>query len=238
MRQIKVKGIVIKETPYKDNDKIITILTDSIGKISCMAKGAKKNNSPILACSQYLVYSEFILYKSNNFYYINSAEIVSTFYNFRVDFEKLEEAFELTKLLSIVVSENEDTSDILNLFLNTIYLLDKDIKDKTLVKSIFKLKLFCLIGFSPNFYRCNGCGQAFLKEDKIYYDYVSNAFICSNCYLVENKSRYININYSTLLAIKFVSLSNIKKVFSFEITAINNFEIFVNTYQDVLLNDI
>ena len=46
MKLIKVKGIVIKEVPYKDNDKIITILTDTLGKISCLAKGAKKTNSP------------------------------------------------------------------------------------------------------------------------------------------------------------------------------------------------
>ncbi len=123
MRQIKVKGIIIKEIPYKDNDKIITILTDELGKISCMAKGAKKSNSSILACSQYLVYSEFVLYKSNNFYYINSAEILSTFYNFKIDFDKLEIAFELTKLINIVISENENTDEVLKLFLNTIYLL-------------------------------------------------------------------------------------------------------------------
>ena len=72
MDLIKVKGIVIRETTYKDNDKIITLLTDKLGKISCMAKGAKKNNSPILANCQYLVYSEFVLYKSKNFYMLQS----------------------------------------------------------------------------------------------------------------------------------------------------------------------
>lgn len=238
MRQIKVKGIIIKEIPYKDNDKIITILTDSIGKVACMAKGAKKNNSPILACSQYLVYSEFVLYKSNNFYYINSAEIISTFYNVRVNFEKLDLAFELTKLLNFVLGENEDTSDILSLFLNTIYLIDKNEKEKKLIKSIFKLKLFCYLGFAPNIEKCCRCGQAFKKDIKSYYDYVSNSFICDNCYISENKHRYIVIKYQTVLAIKYIMFSNIKKIFSFNIADINNLEIFVNTYQDVLLNDI
>ena len=42
MKLIKVKGIVIREVAYKDNDKIITILTDTIGKVSAIAKGAKK----------------------------------------------------------------------------------------------------------------------------------------------------------------------------------------------------
>ena len=42
MKLTKVKGIVIKETSYKDNDKIITILSDELGKVSVMAKGAKR----------------------------------------------------------------------------------------------------------------------------------------------------------------------------------------------------
>ena len=236
MKLIKVKGIIIKETPYKDNDKILTILTDELGKISCMARGAKKTNSPILACSQYLVYSEFVLYKSNNFYYINSAEILSTFYNMRVDFDKLEISFELTRLINIVVLEDENTSNILKLFLNTIYLIDKGEKDFSLIKSIFKIKLFALIGFAPNVFNCNKCGQV-LKEDS-YYDYVSNSFLCSKCYDEKNKNRYIKLKKSTIIAISFILRENIKNVFSFEIGDIKNLELFANTYQDILTNDI
>ena len=125
MNLIKVKGIVIRETQYKDNDKIITILTDNLGKVSCIAKGAKKTNSPILANAQYLVYNEFVLYKSKNFYYINSATVIDTFYNLRVDLDKLETCFELTRLLNKVTDENEDTSYVLKLFLNTLFILNK-----------------------------------------------------------------------------------------------------------------
>lgn len=232
-----MKGIIIKETPYKDNDKILTILTDELGKISCMAKGAKKSNSPILACSQYLVYSEFLLYRSNNFYYINSAEIISTFYDFRIDFDKLEIAFELTKLINIAVGENEDTSIILRLFLNTIYMIQENKKDVLLLKSIFKIKIFAILGFAPNTNNCNKCGQA-LESDICYFDYVSNSFVCSNCYSIENKNRYIKLKHSTILAIRYICASNIKSIFSFEVTDIKNLEIFANTYQDILTNDI
>jgi DNA repair protein RecO (recombination protein O) len=67
LKLIKLKGIVIKEVTYSDNDKIITVLTDEMGTITCMAKGAKRTNSSILASSQYLVYSEFVLFKGSTF---------------------------------------------------------------------------------------------------------------------------------------------------------------------------
>ena len=102
MKLIKTTGIVIKEIDFKDNDKIITILTKDLGKISAMVKGAKRTNSPYLASSQYLVYSEFVLFQGKTFYHVNSTTVIDTFYDLRVDYDKLNYAFDMTKLLFTV----------------------------------------------------------------------------------------------------------------------------------------
>jgi len=50
----KVKGIVLKSIDFKDNDKLLTILTLEKGKITVKARGVKKNTSSysyILTCS-------------------------------------------------------------------------------------------------------------------------------------------------------------------------------------------
>ncbi len=244
MKLLKVKGIVIKEIPYKDNDKIITILTDTLGKISCLAKGAKKTNSPILANCQYLVYSEFVLYKGSNFYHVNSASVINLFYNLRIDFDKLQIAFELTKILQTVTDENEDTSKVLKLFLNTIYVIENLDKNQKLVVSAFKIKLFSLLGFAPRIDKCSICMNS-LKEDKemlknngIYYDYVNNTFCCFNCVKNRDKRRYINISESTIIAIKYVVLSEISKVFSFELKDVDNFSLFGQVFADTMTNGI
>lgn len=241
MNLIKAKGIVIKEVQYKDNDKIITILTDTLGKISCIAKGAKKTNSPILANSQYLVYNEFVLYKSKNFYYINSASVVDTFYNLRVDLDKLESVFELTRLIQRVTDENQDTSNILKLFLNTLYILNKLNKDNNLIISTFKIKLFCLLGFMPHIKKCSNCGQAFLDldtKDSLYYDYVENVFCCENCINGKDKRRYIKINKVTVIAIEYIMKSDIKKVFNFELKDISGLKLFSQVYSDAMIGGI
>ena len=53
-----VEGIVLRETDTKEADKILTVLTKSEGKISVIARGARRKNSRIAAASQLLVYSE------------------------------------------------------------------------------------------------------------------------------------------------------------------------------------
>lgn len=244
MRLIKVKGIVIKEIPYKDNDKIITILTDTLGKISCMARGAKRTNSPILANCQYLVYSEFILYKGKNFYHVNSANIINMFYNLRVDYDKLQVVFDLTRILQITTDENQDTSKILKLFLNTIYVIENMDKNKNLVETVFKIRLFSILGFAPRVERCSSCSELFSKDKEnltkngIIYDYVANTFCCSNCVKSIDKRRCIRINESTLIAIKYVLLTEINKIFSFSLKDIDNFILFGQVYTDAMTNGI
>ena len=240
MKLVKVKGVVIRETAYSDNDKIITLLTDSLGKISCMAKGAKKTNSPILASSQYLVYSEFVLYKGTSFYYINSADVVNTFYDLRIDLDKLNVAFELTKILQITTDENQDTSDVLKLFLNTLYVIEKLNKDLELTKSIFKVKLLNLLGFYQPINKCYICGNNMENDDNIYYDYVTNTYLCNNCINKTDKRRYIEISNTCVIAINYVARSGIKKVFSFELkqNALRQFMLYAQAYCDSITNGI
>ena len=236
MNLIKVKGIVIKETTYKENDKIITLLTDKLGKISCIARGAKKTNSPILANSQYLVYSEFVLYKSKKFYYINTGEVINTFYNLRIDFDKLNLIFELTRIINSVTDENQDTEKILQLFLNTIYVMEKQNKDINVVIAIFKIKLFVLLGFAPRTTVCSNCNNP-LENNVIYYDYVSNRFLCENC-TGEDKRRYIKISTATLVAIRYIIASDIKKIFSFELKNTADFKLFGQVFADAMASGI
>lgn len=241
MKLIKVKGIIIKEVNYQDNDKIITILTDELGKVSCMAKGSRKINSPILANSQYLVYSEFVLFKGSKFYYVNSADIINTFYKLRTDFDKLQTVFELTKLLFNVTDENQDTKNILKLFLNTIYIIDTmDIKVEFII-AIFKIKLLSLLGFAPRMDKCS-CKESFFdelnKNEFIYYDCTNNVFLCENCAKKENNRKFLKINNYTYIAIKYVMNAEIKKIFNFKLKDSNEFEIFSKVYLDNITNGI
>ena len=230
MKLIKVKGIVIRESTYKDNDKIITILTDSIGKVSVIAKGAKKTNSPYLASSQYLVYSEFVLYQNTGYFYLNSASVINTFYNLRIDLDKLQIVFELTKLINSVTDENQDCEKILKLFLNTIYALDKLDKDKKLIVNAFKIKLFTLLGFAPRQDKCANCSKLLLdaEEEFVYYNYVDNVFLCENCKGIGDSRSVIRLTKATFNAI----------FYAFELKSYTDFELFGQVFTDTIFSGI
>lgn len=241
MKILKVKGIVIKEIIYKETDKIITLMTDKLGKISCMAKGAKKNNSPLLASSQFLVYSEFLLYKGTSYYYINSAEMLESFYSLKTDYEKLEKAYDITKVLNKVAYENHEAEDLLSLYLNTLFVIANKDKDFKYISSIFKLKSLCLAGYSPHIYKCSKCDRVMANKDRIleaYFNKINNMCECADCYEkmksqdFQSIKKYRKISDAVLVAILYTISSPVKRVFGFELKEkeLNEFEDFINIF--------
>ena len=84
---VRTKGIVIKIANSSEHDKILTVLTADRGKIRVFCKGAKKLKSAFLASTEYLCFSDMMLFEGNgDMYSLNSAEPINVFYNFTVIF--------------------------------------------------------------------------------------------------------------------------------------------------------
>lgn len=67
MKTVRTKGIVIAEKIMSDFDKVLTILTPNIGKIECVAKGARRPKSLLLAGTQFLCFGDYLMYKSRRY---------------------------------------------------------------------------------------------------------------------------------------------------------------------------
>ena len=137
---IKTKGIIIAENNMSDFDKMVTILTPS-GKIGCAARGARKPKSMLMAATQFLCFGEYMLYRGTNSYSVNSCDTIEIFYNIRTDLDKLKYATHITKIINDVTDENQNTYKILQLFLNTLYMISETDKDLDFINSVFKIRL-------------------------------------------------------------------------------------------------
>ena len=210
MGTIKMSGIIISESNLGDYDKMLTMLTPGLGKISCVAKGARRPKSALLAGTQLFCFGEYLMYKGANTYNINSCETIEVFYNLRTDLDKLNTAIEITKIIRNVTDENENCYRILQLYLNTLYTLSETDKNLELVDSIFKLKILCLLGFAPRINECVNCKN---KENIKYFSIKDNGFKCENCGKLDKGA--ISVSESTISAIKYIVLAPPKKLYSF-----------------------
>ena len=54
--RLTTQGIVLRETNYKEADKILTVLTAEGGRRTVKARGCRRKGSPLAASAQLLVY--------------------------------------------------------------------------------------------------------------------------------------------------------------------------------------
>ena len=89
MSLIKTQGIVLKEMNLAENDKIITILTDKLGKIDTVVHGAKSHKSKFMASTQPFCYGEYIFFSGKSMYTLSESNINESFQAILMDFDKL-----------------------------------------------------------------------------------------------------------------------------------------------------
>ena len=212
MKTVKTKGIIIAEKVLSDFDKMLTILTPNMGKIECVAKGARRPKSLLMAGTQFLCFGEYLLYKGSENYSMNSCETIEVFYNIRTDLDKLKYAVYITKIVNDVTMENQNNYKVLQLFLNTLYVISNTDKDLDLVLSIFRLRLLSIIGFKPEIKECRGCKA---KENITKFSIKDNGFKCSSCGKVDKGA--IDMNETTRDAIRYIIISDAKKIYSFNV---------------------
>ena len=209
---VKTKGIIIAENNLNDYDKMLTILTPGLGKIGCIAKGARRTKSLLLAGTQFLCFGEYILYKAGEIYSMNSCEIIEVFYPIRTDFEKLRYAVHITKMISDVTTENQNTFKLLRLYLNTLYVIAETEMNLDFVLAIFKLRLVSMLGFMPNIKMCKNCKTT---ENLTYFSIKDNTFKCELC--GKQDSSCIQMQEGTRDAIRYSILAPSEKLYSFQI---------------------
>ena len=212
MATVKVKGVILSENNMGDYDKMLTMLTPNFGKISCVAKGARRPKSALLAGTQMFCFGEYMMYQGTSTYHINSCETIEIFYKLRTDLEKLKYAIHINKIVQDVTEENENCFNIMQLYLNALYTISETDKDLDLTISIFKLRLLCILGYTPRILSCTNCKE---KDNLSYFSIKDNGFKCEACARQDKSS--LQMSESTKNAIKYTITAPAKKLFSFNL---------------------
>lgn len=220
-----VTGMVLSAMPINDYDKRLVILTKEIGKITAFAKGARKPNSALLACSQPFTFGEFSLYAGKSSYNILSAEVSNYFGELRDDFDGLCYGFYFCEFADYLTKENNDDRNILKLLYQSLRVLAKKSIDPKLVRAIYEFKIMAFNGETPQVFGCVKCSNSSNKPvlmepqpltGKYYFSAGSGGILCSSCVGYDKSA--ISINTSTLYAMQYIISKEIEKLYTFKVT--------------------
>lgn len=211
--------------PIGDYDKRLVILTKEIGKISAFAKGARRQNSALLACSQPFAFGEFSLYAGRSSYTIMSCEISNYFPELRRDIESVYYGLYFCEVADYVTKENNDEKDILKLLYQSLRVVAKKTIPLSLVKVIYELKVTALGGEAPQVFQCVKCrkdsnsqspdGPCIPQEG---YSFSANCggILCNECRVHDRGA--VRLNTSTLYALQYIISKDVENLFTFTVT--------------------
>ena len=80
MEAFVTTGLVLKETRYKESDRILTILTPELGVISAAAQSSLRLKSKLFSACGLFCYSELTLVPGRNMYTVREAEVKNVFH--------------------------------------------------------------------------------------------------------------------------------------------------------------
>ncbi len=213
---LTVKGLVIRERPYGDNDKFLSILTDSNGLIDVYARGVKKQNARNASVSQTFCYANFCFSEGKNGGYIlNSAEPIRLFYDIRLEVSRFSLASYFCEMILYTCVSEQPSGEVLRLILNSLHVLSKGEKSEMLVKAVFELRLLCELGLTPNLIGCCKCYR--YSDVQMQFDLSEGRLYCEDCCGKRDLSVCEIVDMTLLHAIRHIALSEQEKIFSFRI---------------------
>ena len=146
---VELKGMILKSEPIGDYDRRIVILTDSRGKISAFARGARKPNSRFVAGTNPFVFAEFKLYEGKNSYSLNDVQVVNYFDELRTDYEAAYYGMYMLEIADYYTRENNDEKEMLKLLYQSLRALMHPGIDNRLIRVIYEIKSTVINGEFP-----------------------------------------------------------------------------------------
>lgn len=215
------RGLVLREVRYKEADRILTVLTESEGKITAKARGALRKSSRTGAATQQLTWSELTLFGNRGKWTVNEAVVLEGFSGLRNDIEKLALGSYFAECLEAFAVEDQPDPQLLQLGLNSLYALSNSLCEPEKIKSAFELRLMCLAGFQPELAGCAVCGKA-EPEDPVLS--LSDGVLCCRTCARSGWDGTL-LEEDTLAAMRYVVSAPAKRLFSFPIEgkALKNF---------------
>lgn len=210
---LTIQAIVLRVTDYNDRDALLTVLSRNHGKLTIKARGLRRKNSPLIAPCQLLAFGEFTLFEYRGMYTINEAHSIELFTALRRDLTKLSLGTYFAQAAEVISQEDLPNPELQSLLLNSLYALSKLNLPEPLVKSVFELRAACLAGYTPDLYGCHICGSQ--SPDR--FDLTAGQLECRGCRDGESNGIRMPVTPGILEAMRYISLCDPKKLFSFQI---------------------
>jgi len=178
-------AILLRRLDYGDFDVIITFFTLERGKLSLIAKSAKKSTKRFAGVLE--LFSELQILadfgRRKGLAVLQEAVLKQPFSAIRADYKKTAYASYWSELIYNWIEENFKQVALYYLFEHVLYELDSGKITPSALNILFQMRFLTLSGHRPNFSHCSLCRLALenIQNDNIAVNLERGGIVCGKC---------------------------------------------------------
>ena len=158
MPQYNTSAIVLRRIHFGETDNILTLFSKEHGKISAIAKGARKAISKLSGATDPLTCSRFALASGHNLQVVVQAEMVDSFPGLHTSVERLAQGQYFAELMTAFTEDDAPHPELYQLMLRALRLLEKA-PDPESISRWYELNLLDELGYAPDLLQCAVCAK-------------------------------------------------------------------------------
>jgi DNA repair protein RecO (recombination protein O) len=191
-RIVRSEAICLRVQDFHESSKLVTFFTLERGKVSCLAKGARRLRSKFGAALDLFAQSRIIYYshETRTLFTLSDTELVHCFSGLALRPERFLAAEQMSEFALRVIQPHDPSPQLYRLLLNYLSTLESlplpppssllPSPYPALVCS-FLLKAASFLGFRPELRRCLICRRPIESSRPAYFDSGRGGIICPRC---------------------------------------------------------
>ena len=185
MRSLHItSAIVLRSRPFGESDKIVSFLTESHGKVTGIAKGAKRSRKRFVNTLELfsLVDLRFQDRSQGSLAFIHACDLIRPFTDITTSLEKIAHASYLVEVADGLVGEREENQPLFEQLREGLIFIEESGTSLAFL-TFFELKMLKLSGYQPVLERCRRCGKTSHSgpENQWSFSPIDGGILCDCC---------------------------------------------------------
>ena len=181
MNQTENTAIVLRHVNYRDNDRIVTLLSPSRGRVDAVIRNCRKPKSHNLNAGELFALGDYMLVESGGRATVTSVRLIETFYPLRADYDRLTCGIYLLNLAEAAAEPEQEEQELFMLLLHTLSRLAFSSQEWKPLLAGFLLHFSACQGFRPRLRHCVHCGREAEGISPYFFDIQEGGLCCSRC---------------------------------------------------------
>ena len=178
-RNFKTTGIIIRKIDFGETDRIITILTDDLGKIDCIAKGARRLKSKFCGRLELFYNVDITCFQGRSLAIIKEVDLVSAITDCK-DVNRHRVLFYIAELTNRLIQSDQHIEEVYPLLQKTLNCMEDTDKYEILLHG-YLIKLLTLTGFLPQWNKCATCNDPLNLDKPVCLSALDSNVVCDVC---------------------------------------------------------